>query len=366
MIGTFTAIGSVLGFLVFLVVVGIATCYRRCPSNKILVKYGKGTGERSATCIHGGGTFVWPVIQGSQFLALEPMSIDIPLTGALSRQNIRVNAPSTFTVGISTEPATMANGAERLLGLTDQEIIKQAEDIIFGQLRLVVATMDIEEINQDREKFLEAIHVNVTSELNKIGLQLINVNVKDITDESAYIEAIGQKAASEAVNRAKVEVAEQDKLGAIGEARARREREIEVAREAAASEKGRKEAEQDRRVAVAAYEAQAITGENQAKITEAKAKREMDVGVAVEQAEAEKGRKGAEADQRVAVAELDANAISGENEQSARVAHVNAELQQAQATAREPAGGTDDEQVGGGVSRTGQQKEDEETAEKTA
>ena len=251
--------------IVFFMIVYMASRYKRCPSDKILVVFGKvGTG-RSARCVHGGGTMVWPIIQDYAFLSLTPMTIAIPLKNALSMQNIRIDVPSTFTVGVSTDPGTMTNAAERLLHLGSKQIEQMAGEIIFGQLRLTVASLTIEQINQDRESFLEAIRKNVEPELNKIGLYLINVNITDITDESDYIESIGKKAAAEAINRARVDVAEQDKSGAIGQAEANREKEIRVAENVAESEKGRKKAEADQRIYVHAQEAEAVAGENKAK-----------------------------------------------------------------------------------------------------
>lgn len=228
---------------VFVVLVTFFRRYKRCPSDRILVVYGK-VGGGSAKCIHGGASFIWPVFQDYQFLDLTPSSIEVMLTNALSRQNIRVDVPSRFTVGISTEPGVMNNAAERLLGLTQQHIHDLAKDIIFGQLRLVVATMDIEEINSNRDKFLANVASNVEAELKKIGLKLINVNVTDIKDESGYIEALGKEAAAKAINDAKKSVAEKDRDGSIGEANAL----------------------QDQRVQVAAANARAVEGENTAKI----------------------------------------------------------------------------------------------------
>ena len=233
---------------VILVVVIFATFsfvirrYRRCPSDKILVVYGK-TGGGSAKCIHGGGKFVWPIIQDYAYLNLTPISIDANLTNALSRQNIRVDVPCRFTVGISTEPDSMNNAAERLLGLTSNEIQELARDILFGQLRLVIATMSIEEINSDRDKFLENISKNVEVELKKIGLRLINVNVTDIKDESGYIEALGKEAAAKAINEAKVSVAEQDKYGEIGKAEAVRDTRIKTSEANAIAVKGENNAQ---------------------------------------------------------------------------------------------------------------------------
>jgi flotillin len=218
------AAATVFGTLVF-----IASRYRRCPSDRILVVYGKVGGQKSAKCYHGGAAFVWPVIQDFSYLSLTPIPIDIQLRGALSQQNIRVNTPSTFTVGISTEPGVMENAAERLLGLSLPQIQELAKDIIFGQMRVVIATMPIEEINADRDKLISKIADGVEVELRKVGLRLINVNVQDITDESGYIDALGREAAARAINEAKIKVSQQERDGDIGAAEADREKRIKVA-----------------------------------------------------------------------------------------------------------------------------------------
>ncbi|MHC4249407.1 MAG: SPFH domain-containing protein [Planctomycetota bacterium] len=270
-----TGAGIFLAIFVFFIIILYASRFKRCPSDRILVVYGKVGAKRSADCIHGGGRFVWPLFQDYAYISLTPMTISIPLRSALSLQNIRINVPSTFTVGISTEPSIMNNAAVRLLGLQPRQIEGMAGEIIFGQLRLTVASLTIEQINQDRESFLESIRKNVEPELNKIGLYLINVNITDITDESDYIESIGKKAASEAVNKAKVDVAVQQKTGAIGESAAVREKDIRVAENVAEADKGKKKAEADRRIYVHGQEAEAVAGENTAKADIANANAEL-------------------------------------------------------------------------------------------
>ena len=318
-------IGIPLALILSLVIFMIKR-YRRCPSNRVLVVYGKVGGARTARCIHGGGVMVWPVIQDYVYMSLEPMTIEIDLTSALSKKNIRVNVPSTFTIGISTSPDVMQNAAERLLGLPEREIASQARDIILGQMRLVIATLSIEEINQDREKFLDLVNKNVGTELSKIGLDVINVNIRDITDESGYIEAIGKKAAAEAINQAKIEVAEAERTGSIGEAGAHREMQVEVASQVAQSEAGKKQAERDQRIAVAKLEAEGVTGE-------ASSAREREVAVAEQGARTAEGQKQAESTRRIRVAELEASAIQGENSSKAEIAAYAATLAERQAEA---------------------------------
>ncbi|GFZ82864.1 hypothetical protein GCM10011531_11830 [Aquaticitalea lipolytica] len=276
--------------------------YKRCPSDRILVVYGKVGGGQSAKCIHGGAAFIVPVFQDYEFLDLTPISIEVNLVNALSKQNIRVNVPSRFTIGISTEPGVMQNAAERLLGLGQNEIQELAQEIIFGQLRLVVASMDIEEINNDRDKFLTNISESVESELKKVGLKLINVNITDIVDESGYIEALGKEAAAHAINAARKSVAEKTRDGSIGEANA----------------------VQDERTQVAAANAQAVEGENTAKIAvansdslrrqrEAEAER---VAIASEKVQSAKALEESYA------AEKDAEIARAERERSSQVADI--------------------------------------------
>lgn len=283
---------ALMGFvaLVFFTIIFMASRYKRCPSDKVLVIFGRVEKGRSSNAIHGGGAFVWPLVQDYSYLSLTPITINIPLENALSLQNIRIHVPSTFTVGVSTAPEIMSNAAERILHLQQPEIEEMAQEIIFGQLRLTVASLTIEQINQDRESFLESIRHNVEPELNKIGLHLINVNITDITDGSDYIASIGKKAASEAINQAKVDVAVQDKTGAIGEAQALKEQEIEVAKALAEAEIGRKTAEANQRKKVQEQEADAVQGENisNANIADYNAELEVKRAAALKQAEVAK------------------------------------------------------------------------------
>ena len=302
----------------FVTLAAVLKRYRRCPSDKILVIYGK-TGKNasgsisSARCIHGGAAFIWPVFQDYAFLDLKPISIECNLTNALSKQNIRVDVPCRFTVGISTEPENMTNAAERLLGLSVDSIQNIATDILFGQLRLVIATMDIEEINADRDKFLANVSTNVEAELRKIGLKLINVNVTDIRDESGYIEALGKEAAAKAINDAKKSVAEQNRFGEIGKAEADRDKDIRIA-----------ETTRDTRIKTAEANAMAVEGENTSKIAIANsdaARREKEAEAARLAVAAEKVQA-AKALEEAYKSERDAELARAEREQATQKANI--------------------------------------------
>lgn len=292
----------------FILVFSMFRRYKRCPSDRILVVYGKvgknAEGSLTAKCIHGGAAFIWPIIQDYSFLDLTPISLEVNLTSALSKQNIRVDVPSRFTVGISTEPAVMQNAAERLLGMQRPNIHDLAKDIILGQMRLVVAMMDIEEINNNRDKFLANIAGNVEAELNKIGLKMINVNVTDIKDESGYIDALGKEAAAKAINEAKIRVAEQERTGDIGKTTAEKERDIKVA-----------ETQRDRDINVAL------------------AVKEKEIQIAGANRDENIGKAEAERDTRVKTAEANAIAVQGENLSKIEIANSESTRREREAEA---------------------------------
>jgi flotillin len=228
----------ILGLILFII-----SRYRMCPPDRVLVVFGaKMAAGQSGRCSHGGASFVLPIIQSFAYLNLNPLSIDVPLRGALSSQNIRVDVPSSFTVGISTEPGVMENAATRLLGRNVDEIKNLASEIIMGQMRVVIASMTIEEINADREKLVMLITKGVAVELHKVGLKMINANITDIRDASGYIEALGREAAARAINEANIKVAQETQHGETGRAEAEREQAIRVAEARAAAIKGENDA----------------------------------------------------------------------------------------------------------------------------
>ena len=296
--------GVLAGIVLVMLFLSLVTWYRKCPSDRIMVIYGKTGGSKAAQCIHGGAKFVWPIFQDYGYISLRPLQIQVNLDNALCQQNIRINVPSVFTVGVSTAPEIMGNAAERLFGQSPEAITELAKDIIFGQLRLVIASMKIEEINADRETFLRSVEANVAEELKKLGLELLNVNITDITDESGYINAIGQRAASEALNNAKIDVAEANRKGSIGSAEAKKQETIAVSKANAEAAAGEADAERERRIAVKQADAEAAAGE-----------------------------AAAERDRRIAVKQADAAATQGENLSAIEIAKSNASRSEEEAEA---------------------------------
>jgi flotillin len=320
-------------------VVLIVKRYHRCPANKVLVISGRVGDGKAARVISGGGAFVWPVIQQADFLSLLPLQIPIELTDALSLENIRVRVPSQVTVAVGDTIEYQMNAAARLLGLSSEEVKSIASNIIFGQMRQVIASMGIEEINRDRENFRRHIEDALEPELKKVGLKLINVNITDINDESGYIEAIGREAGARAVQKARGDVAEQEKLGEIRVAQAMQERAIAVANAEREREIGVKTAERDTAIKLAELDRETAVAQQRAAFARdaeiAEADQAKRIAIAAANAKAIEGEALAEQARRIAVAAANAEAIEGEARAQARIAAAEAELQVRRAEAYE-------------------------------
>ena len=327
---------AILVVVVIISFIGILSRYRKCKSDEVLVVYGKTSGEKSAKLYHGGAAFVWPIIQGYEFLSMKPLQIDCKLTGALSAQNIRVDVPTTITVAISTDPEVMQNAAERLLGLQYEDKQNLITDVVYGQMRLVIADMTIEELNSDRDKFLSKVRDNIDTELRKFGLYLMNINISDIRDAANYIVNLGKEAESKALNEAQANIEEQEKLGAIKIANQIKERETKDQDIAIAETKKQQEisvanADKDRISQVAIANA-----EKESQVAKAEAEKNINV----EKANTEKESRIAElnSDMEIKKADAEKKAAIGRNEAGKDIALSNSELAVTQADADKKAG----------------------------
>lgn len=335
-------LAAVLVVVVLLGIIGVLSRYRKCKSDEVLVVYGKTGGTKSAKLYHGGAAFVWPIIQGYDFLSMKPMQIDCKLTGAISAQNIRVDVPTTITVAISTDPEVMQNAAERMLGLSMDDKQNLITDVVYGQMRLVIADMTIEELNSDRDKFLAKVKDNIDTELRKFGLYLMNINISDIRDAANYIVNLGKEAESKAQNEAQANIEEQEKLGVIKIANQIKERETRVAETRKDQEVAIAATRKEQEISVAQTDKERVSQVAQANAEKESqvARAEAEKNINVEQANTAKQSRIAElnSDMEIKQAEAKKKAAIGRNEAQKEIALSNAQLSVTQANADKEAG----------------------------
>lgn len=379
---------GVVVLVAIITIIGILSRYRKCKSDELLVVYGK-TGShkekvserdakgnlvdreveiKTAKVYHGGAAFVWPIIQGYEVMSMQPIQLNLVLKNALSAQNIRVTIPTTVTVAISQEPLIMQNAANRLLGADDDVKESLISDIVYGQMRLVIASMTIEELNSDRDKFLAQARDNINTELNKLGLYLMNINISDIQDAAQYIDNLGKKEETKARAQSQADIAEEEKKGAIQIAQTTREKEIAIAAATKEQETIVAETNREKEVAIAKTtkekETQLAEQHKEQQIAVAEQRKEREIGVATAQteeaskvaeqealraakeaeftakAEAAKAEAEAEKEVRMAVAaqNQEAETVKAQQEKEAKTAQYESEARQKAAEAEKAAG----------------------------
>lgn len=347
----------VAGVIVLLVVVtfiGLLSRYRKCASDEILVVFGKAgkkkvvnekTGKTEevilpSKIIHGGGTFVMPVIQDWAKMSLKPIQIQVMVEG-VSSQMIKVRIPVTLTTGIGTDQVLMQNAASRFLTAKTSEISDQIKDILIGEVRSLMATMTIEEINADRIKFIGKAKENIETELNKVGFSIININNADISDDANYIKNLGQKAATKALAQAQADIAEEKKKGDIQIAETNKQREIAVADAEKERETTVAQTKQEQEVKVAeinqekAIRLAEAEKNKQAGIAEQKAEQEASIARANTQAESAKAEAESQRIANVAksASEAASKKAAADAEAEANVAKAKAEADSKKAEA---------------------------------
>ncbi|WP_414499340.1 flotillin family protein [Zymobacter sp. IVIA_12111.31 C1] len=288
----------------------ISKSYKKVPNNVLMVVYGvfgrkknknvDSVGQAPQKVCQGGGIFVIPFLQDYRQMSLAPLTVSVDLKEALTIQKTRVDIPATFTVAIPTDkPSILNNAINRLLGMTSAQIIEQGNNIIIGQLRHVISRMKIDDIISDRDKFLELVNESVELELNKIGLTIINVNIKDILDNNDVINSLGQRETARTIESARIDVSQQQRISAMGIAENEKEREIGIARAEAQKTIGVQEAHRDSTIRQAEIQAEQVSKENESKSLIAQSESEL----AVKMADARRISEiaAAEADTRVAM-----------------------------------------------------------------
>ena len=297
--------------------------YRKCRPDEILIKYGRTGKNGAAKIITGGGAFIWPIIHSYATMSLRPVQLQLDIKEAAAKGMIRTNVPTNISVVISNEPDLQQIAVKRLLGMSDQELRELIKETIYGQVRMVIARMSVEELNGNRDKFSQEVEINVNNELKKYGLELKTINIQDIRDNAKIIDNLGEQAKAEADKIAQVNIATQKREKMIQVAEQQRIEEATVANTNKEKEIAIAETERDRDTAIA------------------DAERDRETAVAKAQAEKEASIAEAEAKRDVRNAEAIKTAKLGENKAAEAIAKSQAELAVVQAEAIQKKGEAD-------------------------
>jgi flotillin len=155
--------------------------------------------------VRGGRAFRIPLLETVSYMDLRTFSIPVNVQNTFAKGGIPINVQAQANVKIASIPeGVFGNAVERFLGVHPNEIAKQAQETLTGNLRGVLASLSPEEANEDRTKFEQSLAEEATRDLNKLGLQLDTLKIQQIADEAGYLAAFGRMRTAEVLRNAEI------------------------------------------------------------------------------------------------------------------------------------------------------------------
>ncbi|HET6310949.1 MAG TPA: SPFH domain-containing protein [Candidatus Nitrosotalea sp.] len=288
-------------------------------------------GDKGVKVVVGGGTIVMPLLNRIGKLKLTARQINVQLSDAVTSQGIKVQVQGVATFKIGRDVESLRNAAERFLDAKPEQVDSIVKNVLEGSLRSIVGTLTIEELIRDRQKLLQQVQDAAKGDLATSGLQIDAFTIQSFSDESNYIELLGQQSVSTVTRDARMVKATTDQEAAVREAEAQQVK-INAARDVSLREAETKtqvaaaQARADQAGPLAAAEAQQEVVRKQTELAQLAAERKemelLSTTVKPAAAEAQAVIAKAEGDKRARIASAEADAETTRLEGGAEAAIV--------------------------------------------
>src|SRR6266699_391891 len=177
-------------------------------------------GDKGVKVVVGGGTIVMPLLNRIGRLKLTARQINVQLSDAVTSQGIKVQVQGVATFKIGRDVESLRNAAERFLDAKPEQVDSIVKNVLEGSLRSIVGTLTIEELIRDRQKLLQQVQDAAKGDLATSGLQIDAFTIQSFSDESNYIELLGQQSVATVSRDARMAKASTDQEAAVREAQA--------------------------------------------------------------------------------------------------------------------------------------------------
>ena len=186
--------------LLVLFFITLAARYTKVGPNEVLVISGRrrtvsdARGRRVVgyRILQGGGTVVWPVLEQVHTMSLELMNLEVKTPEVYTVHGVPVAVDGVVQLKIKGDDASIVIAAEQFLSKSSGDIMKTALQVAEGYMRAVLGTLSIEEIYTKRNEFAQRVREMAAPVLAKMGLEIVSLTIKDITDPRGYLEALGR------------------------------------------------------------------------------------------------------------------------------------------------------------------------------
>ena len=196
--------------IVVLLIIFLMLRYRIGKPDEALIVTGSLLGKEGIKILKNSGTFVIPIIQKAHKLSLLTHKLEIGTPEVYTEQGVPILASATVLVKVGNSVESIKTAAEQYLGKSTKDLEDEAQEVLEGHLRAILGTMTVEAIYKNRDDFAEQVQQVASTDLRKMGLEIVSFTIKDVTDPNGYLDALGRPQI--AVVKKNAEVAESNAL----------------------------------------------------------------------------------------------------------------------------------------------------------
>ena len=218
--GVPTPLLIVVGILLLAFFIFVISGYVKAPPDRAYIISGR---KKEPKILIGRAGIKLPFFERKDTLLLKQISIDIKTNGYVPTLDfIGVDIDAVAKVRVNTDPAGIKVAMKNFLNMNEAQIIAALTDSLQGNMREIIGTVKLKELNTDRKKFGDEVQEKAQKDMNALGIEIISCNIQKIEDENGLIVALGQDNMSKIKKDASIAKANADKEVAIAEAEARR------------------------------------------------------------------------------------------------------------------------------------------------
>lgn len=179
-----------------------------CEPNEVLIFSGQRTktseGVLGYRAVKAGRGWRIPLVNEVDRLDLTNIVIEVNVQGAYSKGGIPLNVQGMANVKIGGHEPILGNAVERLLGKSQNEVMRMAKDILEGNLRGVLSQLTPEQVNEDKMAFAEKLLEEAEHDIASLGLVLDTMKIQNVHDDRGYLDSIGRRSGAEIIKNSRI------------------------------------------------------------------------------------------------------------------------------------------------------------------
>ena len=204
--------------VLLLILVLIACGYVKAPPDQAYIISGL---KHDAKILIGRSGIRIPFFERMDRLYLGQMTVDIKTEQSVPTNDfINVNVDAVAKVRITPSQEGIRLAAKNFLNKKPEDITMDLQDSLQGNMREIIGTLSLKEINTDRDSFSDQVMLKASKDMDKLGIEILSCNIQNVTDDNGLIRDLGADNTSKIKKDAAIAKAQADRDIAIAQAEA--------------------------------------------------------------------------------------------------------------------------------------------------